>query len=110
MPRRQPFRGPRKQSTSLHIFSLSIGLQIGDECAVPTDGRDDDGIAERERELGREDDELVLKDGEAATLEQIEGTLNRLRRLRERLEGEQQLEPGDLDLLKAVIQATMETM
>ena len=76
---------------------------------MAVDRRDGEGVAEREREAAREDAELVLKDGEPATLEQLEATLKRLRQLRDRIE-RQQLEADDWGLLRAVIRETMETM
>jgi hypothetical protein len=78
--------------------------------AVPTDLRDDEGIAERRREFAREDAAvaaLVLKDGELAMLEQqldvtLDVPLDRLHLLRDRIE-RQQLEPDDRALLSAMI-------
>jgi hypothetical protein len=66
------------------------------------DGRDDRiEEAERERrgELGRDEAELA----------EIQATLKRLRELRRRI-GQGRLEPGDWDLLRGLVEETMETM
>jgi hypothetical protein len=88
---------------SFHLFFLlSIGAQIGDECWVPMDGRDDQiGEVERELkgELGRDEAELA----------ELQATLKRLGELRRRI-AQGQLEPGDLALFQALVEEAMETM
>jgi hypothetical protein len=69
---------------------------------VPADWRDD-GIAELERELAREDADLATKD--SATPAQLEVTLDRLRQLRRRID-QRQLEHDDWVLLGALVRET----
>ena len=79
-------------------MTLSISTQIGDEHAVPADGRDDDRIAE----LASENAELA----NGATLEQLAATLDKLRQLRHRVD-QRQLEPDDWALLCALLREEM---
>jgi hypothetical protein len=79
-------------------LTLSIRPQIGDEHAVPADGRDHDRIAE----LACEDAELA----NGATLEQLGATLDKLRQLRHRVD-QRQLEPDDWSLLCALLREEM---
>jgi molybdopterin converting factor small subunit len=60
--------------------------------------------AKLKRGIGRENAELVAKEGE--TLEQLEDTLERLRQLYRRVE-QQQLEPDDWTLLAALVREEM---
>lgn len=85
----------------MFFFSLSIGEQMGDECWVPTDERDDRiEEAERERRGELERDE--------AELAEIQITLKRLHELRGRIK-RQELEPGDWAFFRALIEEEMET-
>jgi hypothetical protein len=87
-------------------LALSIRTQIGDERAVPTNSRDP-RIAELELEFARDDADIALaKKDDAATLEQLEARLDRLRQLRDRID-QRQLEPEDWALLRALIREEM---